>query len=162
MAVRYLKIALVTLVGLQAWFYVAGNLANWQSGFGAVAYVLAMEGHEIYGNHIVPTIESPALVTIAFLIILTGEFLVGALSLKGARDLWNARSADADGFNSAKEFALLGTGMALLVWFGGFIVIGGALFQMWQTQIGSGSFDDAFVFATTAGLILLFLNCPDR
>lgn len=162
MAIRYLKIALVTFVGLQGWFYVAGNIANWNSGLEAIAYVLGMEGHEIYGNHIFPPVESPALVTIAFLIILTGEFLVGALSLKGAWDLWKARTTDADSFNSAKDFALLGTGMAVLVWFGGFIVVGGALFQMWQTPVGSGSFDDAYVFATTAGLILLFLNSPDR
>lgn len=161
MAIRILKIVLVTLVGLQGWFYVAGNIANWESAFGAVAYVLGMEGHEIYGNHIFPPITSPVLVTLAFLVIITGEFLVGALSLKGAWDLWRVRNGSADEFNSAKGFALLGAGMALAVWFGGFIVLGGALFQMWQTQIGSASFDDAFVFAVTSGLVLLFVNNHD-
>lgn len=162
MAVRILKIVLVALVGLQGWFYAAGNIVNWDSGIGAVAYVLGMKGHEIYGNHIFPPITSTALVTIAFLIIITGEFLVGALSLKGAWDLWRARGGSADEFNSSKTFALLGPGMALVVWFGGFIVMGGALFQMWQTQIGSGSFDDAFVFAATSGLVLLFVNSADH
>lgn len=162
MAIRILKIVLVTFVGLQGWFYVAGNIANWESGFGAVAYVLGMEGHEVYGNPIVPPITSPALVTLVFLTIIAGEFLVGALSLKGAWDLWRARNGEADQFNSAKSFAVLGAGTALVVWFGGFIVLGGALFQMWQTQIGAGSFDDAFVFAVTSGLVLLFVNSPDQ
>ncbi len=162
MAIRILKIVLVTFVGLQGWFYVAGNIANWESGFGAVAYVLGMEGHEVYGNPIFPPITSPTLVTLAFLTIITGEFLVGALSLKGAWDLWRARRGAAEQFNSAKGFALLGAGMALVVWFGGFIVLGGALFQMWQTQIGLGSFEGAFIYAVSSGLVLLFVNNPDQ
>jgi predicted small integral membrane protein len=51
--------------------------------------------------------------------------------------------------------------MAMVVWFGGFIVVGGVLFQMWQTQIGAGSLKDAFVFAASGGLVLLFVNSPD-
>lgn len=161
MAVRYLKILLVAFVGMQAWLYVAGNTANWESLIGAVGYVVGMQEHVIYPVHIFPAIGSPAAVVVCVLIILTGEFLVGALCLKGAWDLWRARSADAATFNGAKNLALLGTGMALVVWFGGFIVVGGALFQMWQTDIGSGSFRDAFVYAGTGGLILLFVNQPD-
>lgn len=161
MAIRILKIILVTFVGLQGWFYVAGNLANWSSGVGAVAYVLSMEGHEVYGTPIFPPITSPAIVTVAFLIIVFGEFLVGALSLKGAWDLWQARNAEAETFNSSKTFAVLGAGMALVVWFGGFVVVGGALFQMWQTQIGTGSFEGAFIYAVTSGIVLLFLINPD-
>ncbi len=161
MAIRYLKIILVLFVGLQALLYVAANTANWSAGVGAVGYVLSMEGHEIYGTHIFPPVTHPALVTIAYLLILTGESLVGVLSLKGAWELWNARKASADVFNASKAFALLGTGMAMVVWFGGFIVIGGALFQMWQTEIGAGSFDDAFVFAATGGLVMLIVSRSD-
>lgn len=162
MSIRILKIVLVTFVGLMGWFYVAGNIANWDAGLASVGYVIGMQGHEIYGTHIFPSITSPTLVATAFAIIITGEFLVGALSLKGALDLWQARNAGADEFNSAKKFAILGTGMAMTVWFGGFVVIGGALFQMWQTQIGDGSFRGAFAFATSCGIVLLFLNSPDR
>lgn len=161
MAIRYLKTILVVFVGLQALLYVAGNTANWNAGLGAVGYVLSMEGHEIYATHIFPPVTHPALVTVAYVLILTGESLVGLLSLKGAWDLWNARKASADVFNASKAFALIGTGMAMVVWFGGFIVIGGALFQMWQTEIGAGSFDDAFVFAATGGLVMLIVSRPD-
>jgi predicted small integral membrane protein len=161
MAIRILKIVLVIFVGLQGWFYVAGNLANWSSGMGAVAYVLGMEGHAVYGTHIFPPITHSAMVTIAFLSIIFGEFLVGALSLRGAWNLWTARHRDAKDFNAAKTAAILGAGMALVVWFGGFVVIGGALFQMWQTQIGAGSFNGAFVYASTSAFVLLFLNHPD-
>jgi predicted small integral membrane protein len=161
MAIRYLKIVLVALVGLLGLLYFAGNVSNWSAGLGAVAYVVGMQGHEIYVSHIFPSVSHPALVTIAYLIILAGELLVGVLSLKGAWDLWRARHTSSDAFNAAKTYAILGTGMALLVWFGGFIVIGSALFQMWQTQMGSNSFHDAFIFAAMSGLVLLFLTQPD-
>ena len=161
MDIRLLKIVLVVFVGLQGWFYVAGNLANWEAGHAAVGYVLSMQGHEVYGTHIVPPVTHPALVTLAFLAIIAGEFLVGALSLAGAWQLWRARRADAAAFNEAKRFAILGAGMAVVVWFGGFIVIGGALFQMWETEVGSGSFEGAFIYAASSALVLLFVNNPD-
>lgn len=161
MAIRILKIILVIFVGLQGWLYVAGNLANWTAGVASVGYVLGMEGHEVYATPIFPSITSTALVTIAFLIIVLGEFLVGALSLKGAVDLWQVRKGTAEQFNSSKTFAILGAGMALVVWLGGFVVIGGGLFQMWQTQIGGASFEGAFIYAITSGIVLLFVNSPD-
>ena len=152
---------LVVFVGLSAVLLVAGNIANWNAGLGTVGYVLSMEGHEVYGSHIFPPVTKPALVTIAFLLILAGEILVGALSLKGAWDLWSARTGSADAFNAAKTYAVMGTGMAVVVWFGGFVVIGGVLFQMWQTEIGHGSFADAVILAAAGGLVLLFVNSPE-
>ncbi|GAB3023350.1 MULTISPECIES: DUF2165 family protein [Oleiagrimonas] len=161
MAIRYLKLVLVAFVGLQGWLYVAGNLANWHAGVGAISYVIGMQDHAIYPHHIAPVLSGPMWASLVFVLILCGEFLVGALSLKGAWDLWAARGQPAIGFNSAKKYAVLGPGMAMVVWFGGFIVLGGAWFQMWQTQIGDGSFKDAFVYAVTAGLILLFVQHAD-
>ncbi len=161
MAIRILKIVLVVFVGLQGWFYVAGNLANWDTAHWAVGYVLGMEGHEVYGTHIFPAITHPVLVTLALLLIITGEFLVGALSLKGAWDLMRVVGEPAEVFNSSKTCSILGCGMAMVVWFGGFIVIGGALFQMWQTELGSGSFEGAFIYGASSFLVLLFVNSPD-
>jgi len=161
MAIRNLKISLVVFVGLQGLLYVAGNTANWNAGLENIAYVLSMQGHEVYATHIFPPVTSPTLVTIAFLLILTGETLVGVLSLKGAWDLWQVRKSSADVFNASKTYAILGAGMAMLVWFGGFIVIGGALFQMWQTPMGDNSFRYSFAFAASSGLVLLFVNQPD-
>lgn len=162
MAIRYLKIILVVFVGLQGWLYVAGNLANWDGASGVVSYVLSQQEHQYYPTNIFPAFDSSMAAGIGLFIIVTGEFLVGALSMKGAWDLWKLRNGGADAFNGAKTYALLGPGMAMIVWFGGFIVIGGALFQMWQTQVGDGSFDGAFVYCITSGVVMLFVNQPDR
>ncbi|MGB1261735.1 MAG: DUF2165 family protein [Cognaticolwellia sp.] len=161
MSIRILKIVLVVFVGLQGWLYVAGNIANWDAGLAAVGYVLSMQGHEVYTTSIFPSITSPALVTIAFVVIIFAEILIGALSLIGAWKLWQVRHGDANLFNSAKTFAILGAGMAMIVWFGGFVVIGGGLFQMWQTQVGIGSFEGAFTYGAISAFILLFINSPD-
>lgn len=161
MAIRYLKIILVFFVGLQALLYFADNIINWGSAVHHVSYVLGMEGHEIYSASLLPPVTHVALVTTVLLVILLGELLVGVLSVKGAWDLWKVRKAGADSFNAAKNYAILGTGMAMVVWFGGFIVLGGALFQMWQTQLGDASLDGSFVYTVTAGLILLIVNQPD-
>jgi len=161
MAIRYLKIILVAFAGLQALFYVAGNTANWDAGLGYVGYVLGQADHAAYGVHIAPAITSPVLITLAYLVILAGETATGVLCLKGARDLWKHRGGSAEAFNGAKNFAVIGLAMAMVVWFGLFIVIGGALFQMWQTEGGNGSFMSSLVFTTTAGLILLFVQSRD-
>lgn len=162
MAIRYLKIILVFFVGLQALLYFSDNIINWSSAIHHVSYVLGMEEHAIYAASLLPPITNTVLVTIVLLFILAGELLVGALSLKGAWDLWKVRKSGPDAFNASKDYAILGTGMAMVVWFGGFIVLGGALFQMWQTQLGDASLDGSFVYTVTAGLILLIVNQPDR
>ncbi len=161
MTLRYLKIVLVLFVGLQGWLYVAGNLANWDAAVGAVSYVIGMGEHSVYPHPIFPPLAGRAWAVLGLLLILCGEFLVGALSLAGCRRLWKNRKADAATFNAAKSLALHGAAMAMVVWFGGFIVLGGALFQMWQTPVGDGSFDGAFVYAITSGLVLLIVRQAD-
>ena len=66
MSIRYLKIILVVFVGLAGLLFVAGNIANWDAGLELVGYVVGMEGHEIYGSHILPPVTNPALVAVAF------------------------------------------------------------------------------------------------
>lgn len=72
----------------------------------------------------------------------------------------NIRAAPAE-FNAAKKFAIIGCGLALIVWFGIFQVLDGALFQMWQGETGIASFEGAFMYHAASALVLLFLNQPD-
>lgn len=161
MNIRDLKIVLVTFVGLLGLVYALQNLVNIDAAFGAVSYVLSRADHVVYPASILPAITSPALVWLALAVIVTGELSVGALSLKGAFDLWRARKSNAATFNSAKTYALFGCGMALVVWFGFFGVISGAFFQQWQTQAGALSLEGAFQLAGCSGIVLLFVNMAD-
>ena len=160
--IRYLKIVLVVFVSLLCLFYATQNVVNLQAAHGFVSAALSMAEHVAYPAAFGPAITSPALVWVALAVIILLEFAAGLLAAKGAWDLWSARDATAAAFNDAKTFALLGCGVGIIVWFGFFTVIGGAYFQMWQTQLGSASLQGAFQYTMTIGLVLLFLNQPDR
>jgi predicted small integral membrane protein len=63
-------------------------------------------------------------------------------------------------FNAGKDLAVAGLVLGLLLWFGGFLVVGGEWFQMWQSKTWNGQ-EAAFRFVACIGLVLIFLNQPD-
>jgi predicted small integral membrane protein len=132
--IRYLKIVLVVFVSLLCLLYATQNVVNLQAAHGFVSAALSMAEHVAYPAAFGPAITSPALVWVALTVIILSEFAAG----------------------------LLGCGVGIIVWFGFFTVIGGAYFQMWQTQLGSASLQGAFQYTMTIGVVLLFLNQPDR
>ncbi len=159
--IRLVKIILVVFVGLQGLFYFVSNVVNFEYALLAVGEVLSQRDSTIYQNLIVPPITNPLITKAALISIMTGELLVGLISFKGAFDLFAVRQASADIFNSAKKYAILGCAMALIVWFGFFTVIGTALLQMWQGQVGAGSFEGAFIYLGTSAFVMIFVNQPD-
>ncbi len=161
MAIRYLKVVLVVFVSLLCLIYAAQNVANLDACYQAFAYVMGRVDHQIYPDSIFPAIQNPAMTWLMLVVIVGLEFSAGLLAAKGAWDLWCARKLPAADFNGAKTFALVGCGMGIVVWFGLFEVFGGALFQMWQTEIGGESMDDAFQFFAACAFIFLIVNSDD-
>ena len=98
----------------------------------------------------------------AFTALFSSAFATGLLAAKGAFDMFANRRKTADEFNAAKRFAILGCGAAVIVWFGIFTVIGGAYFQMWQTEIGDASFTGALHYAIINAAILIFVEMQDQ
>lgn len=161
MAIRYLKIIFVASISLLCLFYAAQNVANLDACYQAFAYVMGAVDHEVYPDSIFPVIQSPALIWLMLVLVVALEFVAGLLAAKGAWDLWAARKAPAADFNGAKTFALIGCGVGIVVWLGLFEVFGGALMQMWQTEIGGGSMDNAFQFFVACALIFLIVKGVD-
>lgn len=159
--IRYFKILLIVFVGLQGLFYFISNAVNWEYAQMAVAAVFSQADSPAYPNLVVPAITSPFLIKLALIGIMTGELLVGLLCLKGAFDMWKMADGPADGFNASKRWAIAGCCVALIVWFGIFQVFGAALLQMWQGQVGVGSFEGAFMYHAASGIILIFVNQKD-
>ena len=161
MALRHVKVALVAFISLLCLLYAGQNVVNLQAAHFFVSTATGMAGHVAYPASLGPGL-SPALAWVALIVIIAGEFAAGLLSARGAWALWSARHAPAESFNAAKRHANLGGGLALLVWFGFFTVLGGAYFQMWQTELGGGSLNGAFQYVTQIGIVLLFVNLDDR
>lgn len=161
MAIRYLKIILVVFVGLMALLYGLQNVVNLTAAHQAVAAVLSMADHEWYTVSVGPAVHSPVVSGIAIAVIIAAEIAAGLIALKGAWDLWSGRRAPAAEFNGAKTWALVGCGIGIVVWLGFFGAIGGAYFQMWQTELGAGSLEGAFQYFVSCALVFIIVNMAD-
>ena len=162
MFLRYLKIDFVIIIALLCLFYAGQNVANLSACYGAFEYVLGGGDHVAYQNSIFPAIQSPVIIWSVLVFVVGLEFVAGLFAAKGAWDMWGARKGSAEEFNAAKTNALIGCGLGIVIWLGFFGVFGGALFQMWQTQIGAGSMDDAFQFFVSCAVIFLITNSDDK
>ena len=158
---RYIKIALAAFASLFCLFYAIQNMANLGPAEWFVGTMTAMEGHEAYPNSFAFSVSSPILVKLMLWIIIILEVSAGLLAGKGAVDLFTSRNASSEKFNAAKTFALAGTGLAVVIWFGIFGAFGGAFFQMWQVEAGVNALRDASFFALQHGVVWLIIRADD-
>lgn len=158
---RYLKIALAAFAALFCIFYALQNMANLGPAEWFVGSMSGMEGHEAYPDSFGFAVTSPALVKLMLWIIILLELTAGLLAGKGAWDMFAARNKGSDEFNSAKSFALAGTAIAIVVWFGIFGAFGGAFFQMWQVEAGLNALRDAGMFSLQHGVVWLMIRADD-
>jgi predicted small integral membrane protein len=64
-------------------------------------------------------------------------------------------------FNAAKDLVIVGAGVGFLLWFLGFMVVGGEWFSMWQSKEWNGQ-EPAFRFYVTLLLVAILVCQPDR
>ncbi|MBS0539903.1 MAG: DUF2165 domain-containing protein [Proteobacteria bacterium] len=160
MTIRLVKIAMVASAALFALLVTLNNLVDYGSNYEFVRHTLSMDT-TFPGNALKDrAITSPMLWTVGYWAIILTEAAVGALLAIGAFHLLRALRADARRFNAAKRWALAGAGLGFLLWFTGFLVIGGEWFAMWQSKAWNGQ-EAAFRFYMTLLAIAIFLNQPD-
>ena len=159
---RYLKMALAISVGLLAGLWCLNNLLNLEMAHGAVSYALTQQNQAGYSVRIVPPIDSPVLAALGLAIILIAEGAAGALSLLGAWRMWLARRLDTALFAAGSQIAALGAGIAVLTWFLGFQVIGGAAINMGQAEGLGEALEGSFRFGAYSFLTLIYLGLPER
>lgn len=159
---RILKSLLVLTIGVHALFYALQNIANLAQAHGAISYVMSGADHHAYPHTLFFSTDNPALAWLALALILAGEFSVAFFGIKGAWNMFLARKGSAEKFTAAKAAGLWAAGLALLTWFGLFGIVGGAFFQMWQTEAGDNSLRGAFFFALASAIVMLFVSLtPD-
>ena len=69
--------------------------------------------------------------------------------------------APAASFQRAKTWLVAGATMGFMVWFFGFMVVGGEYFAMWQSKSWNGQ-EAAFRFYMTLLAVLIFVNQRDE
>ncbi|MCK9800494.1 hypothetical protein BK634_09170 [Pseudomonas chlororaphis] len=160
MTARYAKIAMTLAIAAFALLVAFNNISDYASNFAFVQHVLSMDtlfpGNTATGR----AITAPWLWHSGYWLIISGEALTGLLLAWGALTLWRNRHADGARFNRAKAPALAGLCLGFMVWFFGFMVVGGEWFMMWQSHTWNGQ-EAAFKFYMAILGLLIFLNQPD-
>ena len=136
------------------------NLVDYGSNYEFVRHVLSMDT-TFPGNALMwRAITQPALWTIAYWLIILTEAAVGVLLAFAALRLATTLRSSARMFNAAKRYAMLGVGLGFLLWFTGFLVIGGEWFAMWQSKTWNSQ-EAAFRLYITLLAVIIFVNQPD-
>ena len=157
------RIAKLVMVGCLAFFAAVvtfNNLADYGSNYEFVRHVLSMDTTFPENGLLYRRVTNPVLWNAAYCLIISGEGLTAlSLALAAAALLRHLR-ADALSFNLAKRFVFLAAGLGFLVWFFGFMVIGGEWFLMWQSHSWNGQ-EAAFRFYLTILAVLIFVSQKD-
>jgi predicted small integral membrane protein len=160
LAIRLVKTTMVASTALFALLVAFNNLVDYGSNYEFVRHTLSMDttfpGNALMGR----AITSPTLWTLAYWSIILVEAATGiVLAVATLRLAANLR-ASAARFNSAKTYVVVGAGLGFLLWFTGFMVMGGEWFAMWQSKVWNGQ-ASAFRFYVTLLLVVIFVNQAD-
>jgi len=135
------------------------NVMDYDSNYAFVQHTLSMDT-VFPGNTLkYRAILDPLVWSLAYGLIIFAEFLTGILLLTGAISLLkNIHSSVA--FTRAKNWVYLGCLAGFLLWFFGFIVVGGEWFCMWQSEKWNGV-EAAFRFVVLIMFTLLLTAMPE-
>ena len=159
MYTRYSKVILIAAVALFASLVAFNNVTDYGSNYEFVRHVLEMDTTFPGNRAMWRAIASPVVHQTSYALIIAIEAMVAVLCWTGALRL--VRSIrDARRFNRAKGLAIAGLTLGIVLWFTGFITVGGEWFLMWQSQTWNGQ-QAAFRFVVVLGLVLVYLVQPD-
>ena len=155
------KIAMITTVALWGFIGAFHNLTAWDGTIGAVKAATSMitiaEGSESW-----QATSNPLVVWIGALFIVLSKLVTAALCSVGAVAMWRARKSDLSVFAAAKKIALTGCAVAIIMLFGGFIVIAESWFELWRSESMLGPvLGSAFRYGGMIALIALFVASED-
>jgi predicted small integral membrane protein len=155
---RMTKILLIVCVASWSLLGAFGNVTDWEGTMGAVRAAASMSTFD-GGTESWRATSNPVVIWMGALMIMLSKVAAGIVCSIGALKMWQARAGDAAGFAAAKKHALAGCGIAMIMLFGGFIVIGETWFEMWRSDVLRDlSLQSAFRYGGMITLIALFVG----
>lgn len=161
MTSRYAKIAMTLALAAFAFMVTFNNITDYGSNFAFVQHVFSMDTTFEGNSAMYRAITTPAFWHAGYWLIIAGEGLTFVLFLLGGLKMLGARNGSAAEFNASKKLMIAGATIGFLVWFFGFMVVGGEWFLMWQSKIWNGQ-DAAFKFYVAILGVLIFVNQRDE
>lgn len=160
MYTRLSKVVLVWSVAFFASLVAFNNLTDYDSNFTIIKHVLTMDTTFPDNNGLWRAIESSVVHHMIYGVIILTEFVIAGLcGLGGWRLVKNIKHPAA--FNQAKSLAILGLTLGFILWFTGFMTIGGEWFLMWQSEVANGQ-QAAFRLVMIIGVALVYLTQADE
>ncbi|MCK5819935.1 MAG: DUF2165 domain-containing protein [Psychromonas sp.] len=140
-------------------FVVFNNLMAGVSNYILLSHVLKMDTLFPNSSCLWRAVDSSSIYHVVFWFIIIVEAIIAFLCLLGSYRLFKLRN-DAMNFNKAKGIAILGLTFGIILWFTGFMIIGGEWFLMWQSTKWNG-LQGSFRIVVIFGIILIYLNQTD-
>lgn len=130
------------------------NVADYGSNYAFVKHTLSMDTVSPDNALKSRAILDPFIWSFAYGVIIVTQFLIGVMLFIGAIGLFKSINSPLE-FMKAKSWVYLGCLTGFILWFFGFIVIGGEWFCMWQSEKWNG-IEASFRFVVLIMLTLLF------
>jgi predicted small integral membrane protein len=154
--IRIVKIGLIITVVLWGFFGALGNVLHWDETIGSVAAVTSMVTFE-GGAESWQATSNPLVLWLGALFIMLSKLTAGVFCAVGAGRMWQSRNGSVADFSAAKSIALAGCGIAVIMLFGGFIVIAESWFELWRSEAMSGVLTAAVRYGSMIALIAIFV-----
>ena len=158
--IRIVKIGLIITVVLWGFFGALGNVLHWDETTGSVAAVTSMVTFE-GGAESWQATSNPLVIWLGALFIMLSKLSAGVLCMVGAGRMWQSRNDSPADFSAAKSIALAGCGIAVIMLFGGFIVIAESWFELWRSESMGAVLSAAVRYGSMIALIAIFVATPD-
>lgn len=157
---------LVALNALYLLFVAFGNITDFDTNQAFVHHVLSMDTTNFgqpAGTGLDPhvmwrAITEPGVQNVLYVVLIAWEASAGLL-LAGSLVFWVRERRT--GYRTARRLSTIGLLMLVLLFFGGFTVIGGEWFQMWTSTSWNGE-EPAFRNSVLAVLTLVLIHLPSR
>jgi predicted small integral membrane protein len=159
MYTRLSKVALVWAVAFFVSLVVFNNLMDYESNYRFVNHVLKMDTTFPGNGGMWRAIDSSFISHAIYNLLIFVEAAIAVLCWLGGFRLFRSIK-NTERFNEAKGVAILGLTLGIILWFSGFITIGGEWFLMWQSDVWNGQ-QAAFRLVVIIGITLLYLIQPD-
>jgi predicted small integral membrane protein len=157
---RIVKAIMVATVGGWAFLIAYDNVVDYGSNWAFVQHVLAMD--TVFPDNALKSraITDPTLQKYVYWMIIATEGLMAIVCLFGAWRLFGARH-DRRTFIAAKSPAAVGLLLVWLLYYVGFVIIGGEWLSMWQSNVWNGQ-QAAVRFLTCAMFVMIVLLLPEE
>ena len=156
---RVCKSAVCLSLAIFALLVCFNNLIDYGANYNFVQHTLSMD--TVFPDNTLKyrAINNPLVWSIGYGLIILFEFVTGVLLFVGAINLIKNINVPL-AFNRAKNWVYLGCLTGFLLWFLGFIVVGGEWFCMWESEKWNGV-EAAFRFVVLIMFTLIFTAMPE-